>query len=132
MNEKIEMTELEQQLRSWAPRPPSANLERRLFDRRAATESTPPTFRLAWLAPVTAAMLVACLVVNQRGNAVTPISGGSQGMVAMILSNQSAAAYLPGSFGREQNGLRNDAFEWTNGNGSMSSIRSFSRARGIH
>lgn len=33
-------------------------------------------------------------------------------MVAMILSNQSYAAYLPGSFQRNQN--RWDTFEWTN------------------
>lgn len=34
-------------------------------------------------------------------------------MVAMILSNQSAAAYLPGSFQAEQNNLPADAFKWT-------------------
>jgi hypothetical protein len=33
-------------------------------------------------------------------------------MLAMILSNQSYAAYLPGSFQRNQN--RWDTFEWTN------------------
>jgi hypothetical protein len=127
------MNDLEQQLRSWAPRPPSANLEKRLFgDRREEAEPATPAFRLAWLAPATAAILVACLVFNQRGSAITPSGSGSQAMVAMILSNQSAAAYLPGSFEREHNCLYNDAFEWTNGSDSISSVRSVSRVRGIH
>jgi hypothetical protein len=34
-------------------------------------------------------------------------------MVAMILSNQSAAAYLPGSFQAEQNNLPADTFNRT-------------------
>jgi hypothetical protein len=33
----------------------------------------------------------------------------------MILSNQSAAAYLPGSVQAEQNNLPADAFKWTRG-----------------
>ena len=39
-------------------------------------------------------------------------------MVAMILSNQSAAAYLPGSFQAEQNNLPADAFKWIRGSAS--------------
>ena len=35
-------------------------------------------------------------------------------MVALILSNQSAAAYLPGSVQAEQNNLPADAFRWAN------------------
>jgi hypothetical protein len=39
-------------------------------------------------------------------------------LLALILSNQSAAAYLPGSFQAEQNNLPVDAFDWTRRSGS--------------
>ena len=49
----------------------------------------------------------------------------------MILSNQSAAAYLPGGFQAEQNNLPADAFKWTSGGGSTSSITpSFAHPKG--
>jgi hypothetical protein len=51
-------------------------------------------------------------------------------MVAVALSNQSIAPWLPGSFSREHNGLPTGTFEWTNGSGSGSGIgsRSISNA----
>jgi hypothetical protein len=50
-------------------------------------------------------------------------------MMAMIFSNQSFAAYLPGSFTREQN--RWDTFEWTNHGHSGSSVAPFSPVRAL-
>jgi len=47
----------------------------------------------------------------------------------MILSNQSAAAYLPGSFQAEQNNLPADAFKWTRGTGSLVHPASLSRSK---
>jgi hypothetical protein len=72
-----------------------------------------PSFRLSWLAPAAVALLLMGVLFNQRYG--TGLTGApvSTPMVAMILSNQSAAAYLPGSFQAEQNNLPADAFKWT-------------------
>src|ERR1051325_10161502 len=146
-----EMNDLEMQLRSWAPRRPSAKLKQRILDAGRATELPgegqasvacsvlrisfgsmlaglkPTSFR--WLAPVTAALFLTCILLNQRSAPMATPS--TSPLIAMILSsNQSAAAYLPGSFQREQNGLPSDTFEWTNGSGSTSSISSLSESKG--
>ena len=124
-----EMKPLETLLRSWAPRRPSARLNRRLFASHLAagnhqspiSDHPPPTLRLVWLAPAAACLVLVCALLSQRNSAgsSTPTSTGS--MVAMILSNQSYAAYVPGSFQPEQNALRN-TFEWTNRSQSTSSM----------
>ena len=128
------MKELEAQLRSWAPRRPSAKLERRLFASEAsaatAIQSPPIThnlgYRLRWVAPATAAFVLLCVLYNQRAG--DSLGGGTHSghIVAMILSNQSAVAYLPAGFQRDQNSPPVDTFEWTNGSGSTSSMRSLS------
>jgi len=109
-----EMSALEKQLLSWTPRRPSAGLERSLFVAGPAAAQVLPSFRFSWLAPATAALMLLCVLFNQRygpanAGSVTPVP-----MVAMILSNQSAAAYLPGSVQAEQNNLPADAFQWKN------------------
>src|SRR6266446_3408646 len=129
-----DMNELERQLRSWAPRRPSAKLERRLFASQAATgvaDYQPPVshhlgFRLRWVAPATAAFVLLCVLYNQRAG--DSLGGGSNSgqIVAMILSNQSPITYLPAGFQRDQNSPPADTFEWTNGSGSTSSMRSLS------
>jgi len=134
-----EMKDLETQLRSWAPRRPSPKLAKRLFASAAAiagasgppavTRHESPPFRLSWLAPAVAAVLLMCVLFNQRGGSMLSGSPDSGAMVGMIVSNQSAATYLPGSFQRERNGPRGDTFEWTNGSSFTSSIRSLSPAR---
>lgn len=93
------------------------------------TEQRSPRFRLSWLAPATAALLLTCVLFNPRNGATLASSANSGPMVAMIMSNQSAAAYLPGSFKREQNTLGN-TFEWTNHRSSISSVPSLSGSRG--
>ena len=116
-----EMNLLEAQLRSWKPRRPSARLKRRLFP-AALTRPIAPTL-MQWLAPATACLLFATLAFNPPG-ATLP---GSQPLLAVILSNQSYAPYLPGSFQRDQN--RWDTFEWTNQGHSGSSVAPFSPGR---
>ena len=126
-----DMNELERQLRSWAPRRPSAKLERRLFASQSATgvaSYQPPVthhlgFRLRWVAPATAAFVLLCVLYNQRAGDSLGGAPGSGHIMAMVLSNQSAIAYLPAGF---QNSPPADAFEWTNGSGSTSSMRSLS------
>jgi hypothetical protein len=134
------MNELELQLRSWAPRPPSAKLSQKLFPQPQAesasgsaeheTRSPEALLSFRWLVPATAALLLVCLVLNQHNT--PPLTGGvrREPMVAMIMSNQSAISYLPGTFQREQNILLADTFEWTNGSGSTSSISSLSPTKG--
>ena len=75
-------------------------------------------FRFGWLAPATVALALMCVLFNQRYGAPSSVPAGANSMVAMILSNHSAAAYLPGSFQAEQNNLPADTFKWTRGGGS--------------
>jgi len=60
------MNELEKQLLWWTPRRPSARLERRLFAAGAAPTEALLPFRLTWLAPATAALMLMCVLFNQR------------------------------------------------------------------
>ena len=132
------MNDLEITLRLWAPRRPSAKVEQNLFAKpptaqaeKAVTESHSPRFNFAWVAPATAALLLMGMLFNQRNSPSVSGSSGSPALVALIMSNQNAAAYLPGNFQPEQNKLRN-TFEWTNRSGLSSSIRSLSHLRGIN
>ena len=115
------MKDLEAQLRSWAPRRPSANLERRLFAPPPAVAEALPAFRLNWLAPATVALMLLGLFLHQHNS---PFIGSSNAgpMVALILSNQSAAAYLSGSLPRTENRLPAVAYEWTVRNGTTSPV----------
>ena len=124
-----ELNELEKQLLSWTPRRPSKGLEARLFGASVALAEPLPSFRLSWLAPATLALLLMGVLFNQRygpGFAGAPVSAP---MVAMILSNQSAAAYLPGSFQAEQNNLPADAFKWTTVRGASARFTALSPAK---
>jgi hypothetical protein len=126
-----EMNQFETQLRSWVPRRPSARLERRIFSRQPNPEEPPRIRRLTWLAPATAALLLITVISSQRSSPALSNGSSSGPLVAMILSNQSAAAYLPGSFQREQNIVTANTFEWTNGRSSTSSVRSLSNLKAI-
>jgi hypothetical protein len=125
-----EMNELEKWLHSWTPRHPSARLERRLFAARPAQAEAPLPFRFGWLAPTTVALTLMCVLFNQRYGAMSSEPASTGPMVAMILSNQSAAAYLPGSFQAEQNNLPADAFKWTRDMGSLRGPASLPHAKG--
>lgn len=70
-----------------------------------------------------ACALFASLALNPHG----PPLPGDQPLLAVVLSNQSYASYLPGSFQREQN--RWDTFEWTNRGQSRSSVAPFAPIR---
>jgi hypothetical protein len=129
-NELNELSELEKQLRLWTPRHPSARLERRLFAGGPAAAEALLPFRVTWLAPVTAALMLMCVLFNQRYGATLSAAANPGPMVAMILSNQSAAAYLPGSFQAEQNNLPADAFKWNRGSSSPRVPASYSRPTG--
>jgi len=123
------MSALEKQLLSWMPRRPSAGLERRIFVNGAAKVEALPSFRFSWLAPTTAAVMLFCVLFNQRYGPTISGSAPPGPMVAMILSNQSAAAYLPGSVQAEQNNLPADTFKWTRHSGSVPGAASLSHSK---
>lgn len=77
-------------MRSWRPRLPSPRVERRLFGGAPGPGWRQPGFRLAWLAPSAAALILVALLTLDR----TPegLSGGvgSRPFVAVISSNLSS------------------------------------------
>ena len=115
------MNDLEAQLRSWVPRRPSARLELRLFPVRAVPVEAPPPFRLSWLAPAAVALLLTGVLAVQH---VNPLLNPRQSspLFAEIFSNQTAAAYLPGSFSEEQNRVPVNRYEWALGRSPTSSV----------
>jgi len=115
------MQVLETQLRAWAPRRPSAKLKQRLFG--SGRTAAPSVFSLNWLAPATAALLVMTMLFNQRHCASFITAGQSAPLVAMILSNQNAAASLPAGFQSQQNGLPADTFDAQNGGGPLQGFK---------
>jgi len=117
-------------LASWRPRHPSKALEARLFGagELSPAEALPP-FRLSWLAPTAVAALLLCVLVNQRNGTGLAGSPPAAPMVAMILSNQSAAAYLGASAQSEQNNLPADAFKLTNARRGSARLSVFAPGR---
>jgi len=81
--------------------------------------------------PAMAALMLLCVLFNQH-NSRTFSSAGSSSMVAVALSNQSIAPWLPGSFSREHNGLPSGTFEWTNGSVSGSGIGSHPSSNAVY
>jgi hypothetical protein len=126
-----DLNELEMQLRSWVPRRPSARLKRKLARRPTPKTESEPSFRFSWLPPATAALLLLCVLFNQHASQGIS-SAASNSMIAVALSNQSIAPWLPGSFSREHNGLPTGNFEWTNGSRSTASIGSRSLSSGTN
>ena len=121
------MKELETQLHSWTPRHPSAGLERRIFGEAAAESGVWACRAEAWrrralmrvLIPAAACFILTMAMLNQPDRTGATVAAAQGAIMAMSLSNQSYAAYLPGSFACEANRL--DSFRWTNGGGSPSS-----------
>ena len=142
-----EMTELETQLHSWAPRRPSAELSRRLFGQRSESPESHkrtrpwrrwldsacahrrlpvhperPRLSLAWYAPCAAVAVLVCALSIQSHEAVGPRERTAAPVRAMILSNESAAAGLTGSFQSHRNLVPTPIFQWTNARPVSSSV----------
>jgi hypothetical protein len=71
------------------------------------------SFRLSWLAPATAALLLMCVLFNPRNSSTVTRSASPGPMVGMMMSNQTLAAFLPENSQNDRNTLRN-TFERTN------------------
>lgn len=115
------MNTLETQLRSWTPRHPSAGLERRLFGSEQLHISLSRLMTI--LAPTAACILLTVSMAKQSAQELLTNDVAQATLVAMGLSNQNYAAYLPGTFQPTAN--RVDTFEWTNRGYSNSSMDSF-------
>jgi hypothetical protein len=122
-----EMNELEKLLLSWTPRRPSKAFEERLFGAAGSAPAEPlPPLRLSWLAPAAVAVLLLCVLFSQRLGGDLTGPSHSAPMVAMILSNQSAATYLAGNGQSEQNNLPADAFKWSGAGRAAARLTAFS------
>ena len=132
-----ETNELEKQLRSWEPRRPSRRLEERLFGAQGIPQTehgrghdrdrevVVPGFRLSWLAPSGIALVLVCLLFNQRFNPTVRTGAIATPVVAMISSNQALSALTrlgtgAGDTFNQRKQVINDGFEFTNGSGIMS------------
>jgi hypothetical protein len=105
-----EMNELETQLRSWAPRRPSARISRALFGREALARfrrerdlkaSHSSAFLLNWLAPAVAAVALMFALIHLPGNSTHSNAPKTAPMIAVILSNQSLGSVLFEASNRE-------------------------------
>ena len=83
---------------------------------------------LGWLAPATACALLT-LSAFSFGNSLPGSSSRHDPMVAMVLSNQSYAAYVSGAFQRGQNDPSAVTIDWTNRSGCTSSVNALMRGR---
>jgi len=83
------------------------------------------------LAPVTVSLLLLVLTFSFRTGGLRFEGATPEPMMALTLSNQSVAAYLPGSFRGQRNRLAADRvaerFGWTRPAASPSSMASFIR-----
>jgi len=86
---------------------------------------------LPWLAPVSVSLLLLLLTLSLRTDGLQLGGAVPDPLLALTLSNQSVAAYLPGSFRAQRNRLASDRvaerFGWTKPAGSPSSMASFIR-----
>lgn len=108
---------LEAQLGSWKPRRPGARLEQKIFGPPEADPGLRALMRV--VAPVAACLMFTVVMLNQPDRSLAIPAAGPGALLAMSLSNQNYAAYLPGSFQLAANRL--DTFGWTNGGGCPSS-----------
>ena len=116
------MKSLENRLRFWHPRRPSATFKWRLFlalaGHGARVANMPHMLRVAgWLTPATACALLTLLILNSENAA--PATGHRQPSIMAMMSNQSYAVYAT-SRQSVQNNLSVFTFDWTNGSSSGS------------
>lgn len=110
---------MENQLRFWKPRSPSARLRARLFpgaEQVMIATSHGVGGRWAWLAPVMGCFLVMMVVSSSRQHQFGYLSASPKtDWLTAVTSNQQYAAYVAASFHTEQNSFHNEPIEWTNG-----------------
>ena len=110
--------QLENRLRSWRPRRPSAKLRARLFPQtgQSVTEMLSRTAR-HWLAPAMAMCLLAMMMLGNslpRSPYWSPTQPSNL-LAAVVLHRPELASYYAGTHEYDRNILPKDAFDWTNG-----------------
>jgi len=83
---------------------------------------------LGWLAPVTACALLTLSLVNS-GTGISRGPSRHDPMFAMVLSNQSCAAYVSEDFQAGQNKWSSVTVDWTIRSSATSGASSFLRRR---
>ena len=127
-----EWNEMERQLRSWKPRPPSAGLEQRIFGvqepRRPESEERRPVSLAAWLVPAMPCFLAALLLAHSYGSRPA-IRNPQAGSMPAALVTGEVPSYWSGislaSINLEQNVLPRFTFSSTNEEHSPSSMVPF-------
>jgi hypothetical protein len=114
-----EMNWLEDQLASLKPRRPSARIKRRLFPAPHAQSEF--VRAMNWLAPATVCMLLAVAAFRQETGLVDATPRQDH-MAAMIFSNSSAIAYLPGGSSQIEQNVLPATLGWTNHSRSISTV----------
>jgi hypothetical protein len=122
-----DLNQLEKQLQSWIPRPPSAKLKAQLF--AAVPAVAPSSFGAmpAWVqfAPVACILLLLmlfCLPRRER-SAYLAVSGGSN--ILASLSSNLLAGCATDMRAQRQNVWREVTFDWTKDGHSLSTTGSF-------
>ena len=108
------MKSLENRLRSWRPRRPSATLKWRLFLANAANVTRMVRFA-GWMTPATACVLLGVLSLSSEN--IVPAGGSRLPSIMAMMSNQSYAVTMT-SRQSQQNNLSVFTFDWTNGSNS--------------
>jgi hypothetical protein len=121
------MNLLENQLRSWQPRRPSAKIKGRLFPAASAREVTGLSLR--WLAPAAACLMLALTIASQQQSGFSSTSASHAAMMGMISSNVNYTNIHPENDIPGRNRILPASFEWTNLSGITSSISPFSPGR---
>jgi hypothetical protein len=117
-----ETTSLESQLRSWKLRQPSARLRHRIFT--APLRKLEINLAVRWLAPAAACLLLAVATFHQHTGIPTG-SSYNTATLAVLTNSQGVISYVNRDTGSPRNSSSSVTFDWTNRNGSTSSIGSF-------
>jgi hypothetical protein len=106
---------LENQLRSWKPRQPSARLKAEIFGASGEPAAEFPTHlgaKWAWFAPVMGCLLVLTVISGSRSPHWNYANAAKEAdWLSLAASNQSISAYIVSDFHSEQNSP--ELVEWS-------------------
>jgi hypothetical protein len=112
-----EQNQLENQLRSWMPRRPSARLEEALFRPQLVAEAI-DSGHFSWrhFAPLAAVFLLSLIIFSNRNlNSVYLSASAADSIIAAVaLSNQTAASYVTSQDSCDRNRIPLERFETIN------------------
>jgi len=107
-----ETKSIEKQLLAWRPSGPSAKLRGRIFGQPDLAGG--PVLAHSWRAPACVGLLLLAGASHWQSSRV-PAAAADREFFAVVLSNQSLAAWAADSERHARNGPPCDRFEWTHG-----------------